>query len=423
MTARLTRRITVLALLASTAWAPAAHASPVSVGHSGWTWGDPTPQGFGLQRVAFRGLVGYAVGGFGTVLRSEDGGSSWVGLRSGTRSNLSLVQELEPDTVIVGGGCSVRESLDGGASFSAIPITGSESKCASEVAAFSFLNAMEGFVELNDGTVLFTADGGRTVTSKTPVPLDGGVAQQLTFISPVTGFALIGGSAGGRIVRTTDGGNSWTQVASTPASLTDLTFATPTTAFAVGDDSTLLRSTDEGSTWTAQPLALPSGTAPQSLTHIACSDASDCLITTPRANLGLSNMLVRTTDGGMTGSLVSASEASLLAVAFTTASNVVAVGEYGATVLSSNGGATFSAAISSNLGRGLLGAIRLGNPPSTPTCRGRTARSPPPRTAAAVGGCCGSRRRRTSRMSRFPAPKWASRWTRAGTCSAPPTAG
>lgn len=361
--ARLARRVALCVLLGQLVWTGAAPASPVSVGHSGWTWGDPTPQGSSLSAVAFRGSVGYAVGIFGTVLRSEDGGEAWEGLASGTRNNLSLLQELNPATVIVAGGCTVRESVNAGASFTPIPIIGSESKCPSEVAAMSFFEATAGFVELEDGTVLLTSEAGRTVTSKTPVPLGGGTPQQLLFLSPTTGFAVVGGAGGGRIYRTTDGANSWTQVASAPASLSELTFVTPTSAYAVGADSTVLESADEGTSWTALALTLPPGTSPLTLTHIACGDALHCLMTTPRAPLGLGNVLVRTTDGGMTGSLVSASEASLLSVAFSSASNVVAVGEYGATVLSSNGGASFPTVISHNLGRGLLGVIRLGESP------------------------------------------------------------
>ena len=47
---------------------------PVSTGHSAWGWGNPTPQGQNLAGVAFDGADGYAVGAFGTVLRSDDAG-------------------------------------------------------------------------------------------------------------------------------------------------------------------------------------------------------------------------------------------------------------------------------------------------------------------------------------------------------------
>jgi photosystem II stability/assembly factor-like uncharacterized protein len=334
-------------------------AAPVSVGRSGWSWGDPAPQGNTLNNVTFLGTRGFAVGEFGTVLRSDDGGGSWTGLPSGTKSSLSLVQEVDSDTVIVGGGCTVRESINGGESFQRVAINASEVTCPTKVASFSFLNPTTGFVEQADGSILLTTNGGQTLQPKTPVPLNGAAASKIYFTSPTTGFAVTGG-AGGRIFRTTDGANSWTQVASSPEAFSDLTFVTPTTAFAVGAGSTLLRSTDAGASWTARALALPAPTARLALRHISCSDVTDCLIATAPAASASTNQLVRTTDGGLTGSLVSPSGQNLLAVSFSTASNVVAVGQNGATVLSSDGGSTFPTLISHSLGSLYSRSIRIG---------------------------------------------------------------
>ncbi|HYM55765.1 MAG TPA: hypothetical protein VES97_10405, partial [Solirubrobacteraceae bacterium] len=239
---------------------PSALAAPVSVGHSGWLWGDPTPQGDTLNDVAFAGARGFAVGEFGTVLRSEDGGNTWLGLPSGSQNNLTQVQEVDPNTVVVGGGCAVRESVDAGASFHRLPVNDSETSCTTRIASFSFLSASTGFIEQTDGTIFLTQDGGQTVAPKTPVPLNGQGAGQIVFVSPTVGFAITSGGGGGRIYRTADGAGSWTQVVSTPAPLSALTFVSATTAYAVGANSTLLKSTDEGKTWNALPLTLPSGT-------------------------------------------------------------------------------------------------------------------------------------------------------------------
>jgi len=334
-------------------------AAPVSVGRSGWTWGDPVPQGNTLNSVAFLGARGFAVGEFGTVLRSGDGGASWTGLPSGTKSSLSLVQEVDSNTVIVGGGCTVRESVNGGESFQRLAINESEANCRTKVASFSFLSPSTGFVEQADGSVLLTTNAGQTLQPKTPVPLNGATASKIYFTSPSTGFAVTAG-AGGRIFRTTDGADSWTQVASSPAAFSDLTFVTPTTAFAVGADGTLLGSTNAGASWTARALALPAGTPPLALTNISCSDVTHCLIATAPGAGANTNQLVRTSDGGLTGSLVSPSGQNLLAVAFSTSSNVVAVGQNGATVLSSDGGATFPTLISHSLGDLYSRSIRLG---------------------------------------------------------------
>jgi photosystem II stability/assembly factor-like uncharacterized protein len=346
--------------LMAMAGASLALAAPVSVGHSGWTWGDPSPQGENLRDVVFSGARGYAVGDFGTVLRSDDGGNTWIGLPSGTRNTLGLVQEVDPNTVVVGGGCTVRESTNAGQTFQRLPVEESEGKCASTIASFSFLNASTGYVEQSSGAILLTTDGGQTLTPKTSVPLNGATAGEIDFVSSSVGFAITGG---GRIYRTTDGANSWTQVGSASAPLADIVFVTPSTAYAVGANDTLMQSTDEGATWHTLPLALPAGAGRPFLTRISCSDVKDCLIATVPAGAGGANVLVRTTDGGMTGSLVSASELNLLSVAFSTASGAVAVGEYGATVLSSDGGATFPNLISHNLHTGLHGLIRLGSSP------------------------------------------------------------
>ncbi len=343
--------------------APAGFGAPVSVGHSGWSWSDPSPQGETLNDVVFTGTRGFAVGDFGTVLRSEDGGNTWAGLPSGTTNDLTQVQEVEPATIVIAGGCTVRESTNGGASFERLPVNESERACATKVASFSFLSAGTGFIEQQDGTIFLTTNDGQTLEAKTPVPLNGAIPGQLRFVSPTTGFAVTSGPSGGRIFRSTDGAGSWTQVAATGASLSDIDFVTPTIAYAVGANSTLLHSTDGGSTWTTLPLALPAGTGALPLTQISCSDETHCLIATAPASGGNTNMLVRTTDGGMTGTLVSASKQNLLSVAFSTAGNAVGVGEGGATVLSSNGGATFPTPISHNLGSELLGLVRIGQSP------------------------------------------------------------
>ena len=339
------RRISLgcgVALMLALGSAATAGAAPVSVGHSGWTWGSPTPQGKDLTAVTFQGATGYAVGAFGTALRSADGGASWSGLPTGTLDDLGLVQELDPNTVVVGGPCSVAESTNAGATFTELPISRVGNPCVDPVTGLSFTSASTGYVEQRSGQVEFTSDGGRSVQAKTPVPVtnDGeSGANGLHFVSPTVGFTVTGGPRGGTIQRTTDGANSWTQVASVPHGLNDLTFVTPTTAFAVGDDTTLLESTDAGATWATRPLA---GTgAGISLLHISCSDALHCLI-----SIANSRSLLRTTDGGATATTVTPSANRLADVAFSAGTDVVGVGSAGATVLSADGGASFPTLVS-----------------------------------------------------------------------------
>src|SRR4051812_23217205 len=66
---------------------PAGASANVQVGSSGWSWGNPLPQGNTLRAMAFSGPTGYAVGDFGTLLKTTDGGVTWSGLPAGTYSN------------------------------------------------------------------------------------------------------------------------------------------------------------------------------------------------------------------------------------------------------------------------------------------------------------------------------------------------
>jgi photosystem II stability/assembly factor-like uncharacterized protein len=306
------------------------------------------PQGNELLDVAFDGPRGYAVGAEGTVLRSDDGGRTWSALRSGTADSLSHVQELDPSTVVVGGSCTLSESTDGGATFRRLVVPGAG--CTKPVASFSFLTANAGYIELSNGEVLFTGDGGRTVQPRGRVS-SAERAGAIDFTSASVGFALASGKSSGEIKRTLDGGDTWTTVATAPAALSDLTFATPTTAYAVGERETLLRSSDAGASWQARPLVLPEHAYTGAFEHIACSDALHCLMTSePRAYGG--SLVVRTSDGGATGTAVDPSEEAHIAipqvlrvsaVAISSPSTAVVVGEEGATFVSDDGGATFTA--------------------------------------------------------------------------------
>jgi photosystem II stability/assembly factor-like uncharacterized protein len=112
----------------------------VNVSKSGWSWGNPTPQGRTLRAISFAGGTGYAVGYGGTALATSNAGQSWTGLTTGTAANLERVQALPPSTLIVGGGggCVTRISTDGGRLFKRI-FNVAESGCPEPVAAFSFL--------------------------------------------------------------------------------------------------------------------------------------------------------------------------------------------------------------------------------------------------------------------------------------------
>ncbi|MCK5618455.1 MAG: hypothetical protein KAJ17_03605, partial [Candidatus Krumholzibacteria bacterium] len=56
---------------------------------SDWVWQNPIPQGNTLRGVSFTDAsTGTAVGDAGTILRTTNGGATWVGQTSGTTKTL-----------------------------------------------------------------------------------------------------------------------------------------------------------------------------------------------------------------------------------------------------------------------------------------------------------------------------------------------
>ena len=286
----------------------------VSVGHSGWFWGDPQPQGNTLNGIDFAGSRGYAAGDFGTLLRTDDDGATWEGLPTGIVAPLVTVRAIDSNTVVIGGDCALRRSDDGGQTFTRLPWTGSDQSCPSQIASFYFPSPSVGYLMTQDGSILRTDDGGSTFSRKTSIPGSesaGGSRSptDIFFTGANTGVVTTRGQGPGKIFRTTDGGNSWTEVASAANGpgvtqvngLNGLDFAGGA-GYAVGDGRTLLKSVDGGAHWAPRSLTGVSG-AP-ALASIGCAGASTCLITEPGGG-----QLVRTTDSGNHGSLVSPSTA------------------------------------------------------------------------------------------------------------------
>src|SRR4051794_31237107 len=106
------KRLAVLLSVAALALIAAAGAQSrdVTVGHSGWNWGNPQPQGNTLRAVEFAGARGFAAGEFGTLLRTDDRGRSRTGIPTGTTGAITHISISHADSVVGGGGLGAHPS-------------------------------------------------------------------------------------------------------------------------------------------------------------------------------------------------------------------------------------------------------------------------------------------------------------------------
>jgi photosystem II stability/assembly factor-like uncharacterized protein len=348
----------------------------VGVGHSGWQWGNPQPQGNTLRAVEFAGGTGYAAGDFGTLLRTADNGLTWQGIPTGVTGNLAKIRAVDANTVVIGAGCVMRRSDNGGTTFRRVPFVSSETGCRAGLAGFHFPTPTRGYIALDDGTVQTTSDGGTRFGGATALPgtsATGGQAKptDVFFTTETTGFVTVGGV----IFRTTDGGTSWTPRHTAGAGLNGLQFVSASTGYAVGDAKTILRTTDGGDTWSA--IGIPGDIPASDLTSIRCApgNTQTCLVSTKAGD-----RVLRITPGQPSGdpadqyiepapvvTAISPSTSPIFAISFATATGAVGVGDAGATVASNDVGANTATPSFTPMATRLPGNVTLGRLRATST--------------------------------------------------------
>jgi photosystem II stability/assembly factor-like uncharacterized protein len=329
----------VAAVMAATL-ASLASAAPVRTSQSGWTWGSPRPQGNTLHAIDFAGGRGYAVGEFGTILRTDDGGGDWTGIRTGLTDDLTRLEVVDADTFVAGGGCTLLRSVDGGQTLLRLRFNPSAT-CGSPLAAMNFPTRDVGYLIRGDGSVLRTDDGGSRFTSRTALPnSSGGPPNDVWFTSPETGVVATGADTLGKIYRTTDGGGTWNEVANSQA-MRSIHFVSPTVGYAVGQNR-ILKTENGGAIW------VPQGSPAMNLKSVRCADELHCVA------VAVGGALFYTEDGFETdpkpaglqpsceGCAAPAVAVGADAAAFQSANRVVSVGGVEDMGFSNNAGQTYT---------------------------------------------------------------------------------
>ena len=211
-----------------------------------WKWKNPKPSGNQLNCVEFvTPTIAYAVGDYGTILKTTNAGVAWIPQVSGTSNRLIDVSFTDVNNVtIVSRSGIVLSTTNGGSTWNS-----QASGISGNLNGVSIVDANNIIAVGDHGKIFKTNDGGITwtlLTSGTNGNLFG-----VFFTDSNNG--TVTGSGGGIILRTTDGGTNWTpQTSGTNNLLYDVFFTDVNNGTAVGSFGAILHTTNGGVTFVSE---------------------------------------------------------------------------------------------------------------------------------------------------------------------------
>jgi photosystem II stability/assembly factor-like uncharacterized protein len=208
--------------------------------------------------------VAWAVGNFGSIHVTKDGGKTWQTRASNTKEPLFSVAFADDKSGwIVGKSGVILRTTDGGETWQPQKTPIKQPKHLFKVAA---IDAQRAWAVGDWGAVIETTDGGATWEDRSlgglaveRVEEPGRTMQTITddvilydvdFLDAQHGFIV---GEFGTLLATTDGGAHWRQITlPTEKTLFAVHFRSPEEGWVVGIDGIILHTTDAGHTWTTQ---------------------------------------------------------------------------------------------------------------------------------------------------------------------------
>jgi photosystem II stability/assembly factor-like uncharacterized protein len=267
--------------------------------------------------------IGYAVGNGGTILKTSDGGLTWIKQIPGVTNELSGVFFPEPSTgFIVGQGGLILKTTNGGNSWiqQSSPVT-------DQLTSIFFPTASTGLIVGWYGATVRTNNYGNSwiaLSSHVTVA----ELRSIVFTNSNTGYCA---GQGGRIIKTIDSGTSWTICPSgTNWDLYSLCFTDQNTGYVSGGNGTILKTTNAGSSW----VPTNTGTA---------YDYNSIIF--PTNNIGYAfsyfDILSKTTNAGLTWNSFSLTGINAHNFYFTSADTGYICGNSGKLIKTLDGGNSF----------------------------------------------------------------------------------
>jgi photosystem II stability/assembly factor-like uncharacterized protein len=297
-----------------------------------WEQINPLPGNFNPTSIYFTDAsTGYAAGGSGTIIKTTDGGTTWVSLPSVTVNRLYSIRFFNGNVgYAVGDHGTILKTLNAGTSWTALT-SGTDLILRS----VCFTDDYTGYVVGDSSCVLKTVNGGASWENLNPFSIEADL-YSVDFANAGRGIvAGIGSGFMGIALETTDGGISWASLSALSGPLHSVTYSDTNTCFAVGGNvwyrptfSDILEITDEGR-----------------VTDLHRSNNTACLqsVCFPDANTGYAvgdfSTILKTTDGGGDWTVQDPGVSlNLVSVSFPDVNTGYAIDALGAILKTSNGG-------------------------------------------------------------------------------------
>ncbi len=200
----------------------------------------------------------WAVGSAGAILHSSDAGATWQSQESGTSEDLHSVFFVSPTHgVIAGSGSTVLLTTDAGVTW----VREGTGLPTLTFRSVKFVNNMVGVI-VGDRVIVKTTDGGFTWSIKR---LTQDTLTDVSFADPGNGIAVGRRDSTALVLRTINGGESWYPLSAEVSGTVDaVSFPSPQIAYLAGFEpngsALLLKSVDGGTSWWPQDNAVTQNT-------------------------------------------------------------------------------------------------------------------------------------------------------------------